>query len=161
MKHKHYDMIVAKAANMELFVFERPHTATHDKELFKELAPDGNKAIWFHESCDYFLCLPQHKEACLHWLNGGKAEAIHEDFGLMELADSEAIEWGVKSVFMKDSIEIRIKPKKDEFSELLEGLTAEKPISDLEKEGLIYKLIESFYGSGILIKFDDIKSECK
>lgn len=105
MKHKHYDMIVAKAANMELVVFLENNQGWSEKE--------NQSDIQFHEQFDYFLCLPQHKEVCLHWLNGGKAEALHEDFGLMELADSEAIEWGVKSVFIKDSIEIRIKPKKE------------------------------------------------
>lgn len=105
MKHKHYEMIVVKAANMDLVVFQT------DDDL-KEWYVLDRFPMW-GESTNYFLCLPQHKDACLHWLNGGKAEALHEDFGLMELADSEAIEWGVKSVFMKDSIEIRIKPKKE------------------------------------------------
>lgn len=70
-QHKHYELIVAKAANMDFVVFEKQNTATHEKEEYKPIQPDGNKAIWFHENARYFLCLPQHKDACLHWLNGG------------------------------------------------------------------------------------------
>ncbi|CAM0024222.1 hypothetical protein VPHK122_0004 [Vibrio phage K122] len=106
MKHKYAEMIKAKVDNMDLVVLCEGNGKWYECEC-----EFGQIAWW--EDFRYFLCLPQHKDACLHWLNGGKAEALHEDFGLMELTDSEAIEWGVKSVFMKDSIEIRIKPKKE------------------------------------------------
>ena len=46
-------------------------------------------------------------------LNGGKVESLHQDYEPMELAECGTIEWGVKSTFMKYSIEIRIKPKKE------------------------------------------------
>ncbi len=106
MKHKHYDMIVAKAANMELVVFAKLDGAWYQ--------PTNSDLQFFDNGHDkYFLCLPQHKEACLHWLNGGKVESLHKDYEPMELAESGVIEWGVKSTFMKNSIEIRIAPKKE------------------------------------------------
>ncbi len=115
MKHKHYNKIVAKAANMDLVVFERQHTATHDKELLKELAPDGNKAVWFHESCDYFLCLPQHKDACLHWLNGGKSQAEYAkaSYPCWCDIDSDEANWSEGHIFMDKTLDVRIKPKKE------------------------------------------------
>lgn len=63
MKHKHYDKIVAKAANMNLAVFCRD--AYHVKEGWFETS---NLPI--QDEFDYYLCLPQHKEDCLAWLNG-------------------------------------------------------------------------------------------
>ncbi len=106
MKHAYAEMIKAKVENMELVVFYK-----RNMEGWMEIADSDYLPQYPHN--DYFLCLPQHKEACLHWLNGGKVEGLHKDYEPMELAESGVIEWGVKSTFMKDSIEIRIKPKKE------------------------------------------------
>jgi len=51
--HKHAAMIKAKADNMDLVVFIQ-----HDQTEWEQV----------------LICLPQHKEACLHWLNGGEIE---------------------------------------------------------------------------------------
>ncbi|CAH9014147.1 hypothetical protein VPH5P1C_0164 [Vibrio phage 5P1c] len=105
-------MIVAKAANMDLVVFEKQNTATHDKEIFKELIPDGNRAIWFHESFDYFLCLPQHKETCLHWLNGGESQYLSN--GMEKWINfGNSTGWSDTHLFMTTEYEFRIKPKKE------------------------------------------------
>lgn len=64
-KHKHYDMIVAKAENTDLAVF---YKAVHESE-WKDL-PRSPFPV-FIETNEYFLCLPERKEACLDWLNGG------------------------------------------------------------------------------------------
>lgn len=63
MKHKHYDKIVAKSANMNLVVFCRD--AYHVEEGWFE-TPN----LPIQDEFDYYLCLPQHKKACLAWLNG-------------------------------------------------------------------------------------------
>ena len=69
--HKHYEMIVAKAANMDLTVFHKSITGEW------LIDTDSNKVMVFeNDSTEYFLCLPQHKEACLHWLNGGEIECL-------------------------------------------------------------------------------------
>jgi hypothetical protein len=107
MKHKHYEMIVAKAANTSLIVFCKQATGSKWQEMSQLSHPN------FGGTHDYFLCLPQHKEACLYWLNGGAIESLHKDYEPMKLAECGSIEWGVKSTFMKDSIEIRIKPRKE------------------------------------------------
>ena len=49
----------------------------------------------------------------MHWLNGGDVESLHKEYEPMTLADKGCIEWGVKSTFMKDSVELRIKNKKE------------------------------------------------
>lgn len=107
-KPRHYDMIVAKAANMELVQFYK--------------APDED--WWQSESdnsdfpCDleleYFLCLPQHKEACLHWLNGGEAQIKNGDKWDDEWSNEAwSKSWSESSFFMVGNEEIRIKPKKE------------------------------------------------
>lgn len=63
MKHKHYDKIVAKSANMNLVVFCRD--TYHAEEGWFE-TPN----LPIQDEFDYYLCLPQHREACLTWLNG-------------------------------------------------------------------------------------------
>ncbi|AUR93010.1 hypothetical protein NVP1181O_46 [Vibrio phage 1.181.O._10N.286.46.C9] len=113
MKHKHYDMIVAKAANMDLVVFQ--------------VDPNGKNKVWseyyceedgdfplFYQNCNYFLCLPQHKEACLHWLNGGAIESNETkswvEVDSLELCTSH---WYEGHFFMHEHEEFRIKPKKE------------------------------------------------
>ncbi len=104
MKHKHYDMIVAKAENMELETF---------------INQDGEwrlmvNAFPMSEHFNYFLCLPQHKETCLHWLNGDKAQQspINDDCWVSS-ADAIDVTWKPWTSFMKDDLKFRIKPKKE------------------------------------------------
>lgn len=114
--HKHLEMIVAKAANMDLVLFIKlgdqwQATGCHD-----------NQVINIASHYEYFLCLPQHKEECLHWLNGGKIQAIHFenqtpnsgvmfDSMLVDVDDEfDTYKWKVNHIFMEPH-EIRIKPK--------------------------------------------------
>ncbi len=108
MKHAYAELFTAKLNDTSLVLFEKHEEWKEWREVTK-----SDLAFVVGGNFEYFLCLPQHKEACLHWLNGGKVESLHKDYEPMELAESGAIEWGVKSTFMKDSIEIRIKPKKE------------------------------------------------
>lgn len=111
MKHKHYDMIVAKAENMDL-------------ETFLNL--DGKwklmvNAVPISEESEYFLCLPQHKEACLHWLNGGGVQDNFEgewsDCPFLSQTintDSEnSLTFSVHHMFMNEEFNFRIAPKKE------------------------------------------------
>lgn len=66
MKHKYAEMIKAKADNTEL-VWLGSGFRVDWVEVGKDF-PD------FTEATEYFLCLPKHKDACLHWLNGGEVE---------------------------------------------------------------------------------------
>lgn len=108
MKHKHYEMIVAKAANMDLVVLI--DNGRSDGWLFSSKFNHTN----FNEELDYFLCLPQHKEACLHWLNGGEAQTRNEysDLGWDTLLPFEGA-WSKVSHFTCADILLRIKPKKE------------------------------------------------
>ena len=67
--HKHAEMIKAKADNMELVVFIR-----YDEGW----AISGYEELICLTERDFFLCLPQHKEACLHWLNDGGIQITTE-----------------------------------------------------------------------------------
>ncbi|AUR82363.1 hypothetical protein NVP1023O_54 [Vibrio phage 1.023.O._10N.222.51.B4] len=103
-KHRHYDLIVAKAANMDLVVFIKlgdqwQVTGCHD-----------NQVINIASHYDYFLCLHQHKEACLHWLKGGEIECLE---GGTWLPFRRSHEWKKEAAVMNPTTKIRIKPKKE------------------------------------------------
>lgn len=101
MRHKLYDMIVAKAANMDLVVFIK------SKGGWGLACSHPN----FHPNNNYFLCLPQHKEAVLGSLNGGVAlyESPREK-GEHALGRAE---WKKDDWYMQDDCKSRIKPKKE------------------------------------------------
>tara|TARA_R110001632_G_scaffold153622_2_gene271633 strand:+ start:227 stop:814 length:588 start_codon:yes stop_codon:yes gene_type:complete len=118
MKHAHYDKIVAKAENMNLVVFSYCNL----DELWSKDVP-SQPGVEFIDSSntDYFLCLPQHKEACLHWLNGGNVQ----DFFNGEWVDcaplsktintdsDNSLEFSYHHMFMNEEFNFRIAPKKE------------------------------------------------
>jgi len=108
MKHKHYEMIVAKAANMDLVVFFKASFSSEWGEVSNSLLPA------FHPETEYFLCIPKHKDACLHWLNGGEVQTRREcsDLGWDRLLPPDE-GWSKISHFMCVDILLRIKPKKE------------------------------------------------
>ena len=108
-KHKLYDMIVAKAANMELVRLAKPNNGKWVVQ-----ADVVQKSTQFGEGFEYFLCLPQHKEACLHWLNGCYVQERGfynaDAFGDITMIGNNC--WNVNHIFMDSTSEFRIKPKK-------------------------------------------------
>ena len=107
MKHKYYDMIVAKAANTDLIQFIKIN------KVWERVGSRDGETVNFSSGYEYFLCLPKHKEACLHWLNGGNVEGVHKEYPPRVLDDYGTFEWSYESTFMKESVEIRILPKKE------------------------------------------------
>lgn len=105
-KHKHCDMIVAKAANFDLIQMIK----VGDK--WEVVGSHDNKTVNFGDHYDYFLCLHQHKEACFHWLNGGAAQYLSN--GMEKWIDfGESSAWSITHLFMTTECEIRIKPKEE------------------------------------------------
>ena len=106
MKHKHYDIILAKAANMELALLENVGVGW---SVFHE---DGCMSL-FNPDWEYFLCLPQYTDACLHFLDGGKVQikviSTWTDMNSFEETDK----WSDIEAFTNKDLEIRIKPKKE------------------------------------------------
>ncbi len=129
MKHKHYDMIVAKAENMDLVVFVKSEetenggllvgSVTHTE--WSETGERGDQMPCFHSDLDYFLCLPQHKEACLHWLNGGDVQDFFEEewsdcaslAHATEVGGDNTLEFSMYHMFMNEEFNFRIAPKKE------------------------------------------------
>lgn len=105
-KHKHYEMIVAKAANMGLVQFIKMDGEWEDAGL-------SDKFISFSEGYDYFLCLPQHKDACLHWLNGGEVEVSDDGERWEEYNLSVEHPKYPMTDFTGYEFQFRIKPKKE------------------------------------------------
>ena len=108
--HKHAEMIKAKADNMELVVFVKNSNTGEWWEVFGDLP--------FNQQQDFFLCLPQHKEACLHWLNGGDIQfrPFSSNFEWKNLGKSSGWSWNKLNNTMDASLEFRIKPRKEKRS---------------------------------------------
>lgn len=106
--HNNAEMVKAKADNMDLVVLsQRP-----EGDWF-ELADQGE--IHIKQKGEYFLCLPKHKEACLHWLKGGvsQLEYTKASYPTWNAIDNDAKEWSFGHVFMNELLNIRIKPRKE------------------------------------------------
>lgn len=148
MKHKHYDMIVAKAANMDLVVFAN----SGDGEWF-EMNKEEFPII---SDFEFFLCLLKHKEPCLHWLNGGDVQnnisyPIMQDgwvpFCSFEHRSCEP--WSVSCNFMRKESNFRIKPKKEKRWIIVDPKTSyafnelyETKIEADKENGHIHQVIE-------------------
>lgn len=105
-KHKHVEMICAKADNMDLISFFKNNAGEWIKKGIQS-------NTLFNVGYKYFLCLPKHEEACLHWLNGGVVQ--FESVGDYDWADIKRIgacAWSESTVFMSYGYNTRIKPKK-------------------------------------------------
>ncbi|AUR85708.1 hypothetical protein NVP1079O_64 [Vibrio phage 1.079.O._10N.286.45.E9] len=105
MKHKHYEMIVAKAANMDLVVFLKSKPAG-----WVYLDP---VEMPIQEDLEFFLCLPQHKDACLHWLNGG---VLFANTPVSEFKSNDS-SWGVlfraNHPMLQSEWSFKLAPKKE------------------------------------------------
>ena len=113
--HKHAEMIKAKADNMELVLLANGAENAGDNDWF-EYGNDGDYFPTLYDDCEYFLCLTQHKEACLHWLNGGDVD--YQDFPTSEwlvIHNRGVCSWGLDVVFMQEEFNIRIKPHKEKL----------------------------------------------
>lgn len=107
--HKHAAMIKAKADNVDLVVFVK-----NDKWYITKSCDD---AMMFFEDRDYFLCLPQHKEACLHALNGGEIEFSYGDSDewMDSCKNGRVLVWDESLDLMSENYHFRIKPSKVKY----------------------------------------------
>lgn len=103
--HEHAEMIKTKADNMELVVFIN----NYDKWMLGDL-----KNLVDLDMIPAFLCLPQHKEVCLHWLNGGDVQFKPKLTNLWIMLDEKSnSKWTKDSGWTMDNFQFRIKPKKE------------------------------------------------
>lgn len=104
-KHRHYDMIVAQAANTDLVkMYKNSET--------NEWSRCVNQGTLFNAECDYFLCLPRHEKACLHFLNRGSVVITDEAGGSLTLRLFCEPEWHEGCLWIHSSLTIVPKPKK-------------------------------------------------
>ena len=107
MRHVHADMIIAKAENMDLVVFFYDTEDANWRKCSFEMMVEG-----VYAGC--FLCLPQHKEACLHWLNGGEIQDYFKGEWSGIKAHSGRPKWNTPDqLFMNEEFELRIAPRKE------------------------------------------------
>ena len=130
MKHRHLELIEAKAHNTTLTVFCRDTYDTSNEWEETNQWP-------IQDEFEYFLCLPENHTPCLHWLNGEEVqylnsvtgkwspvetinEAIENECDRLECTLEELTtvykynptEWSHDSIFMNDSFKFRVKPQK-------------------------------------------------
>ena len=133
MRHKHYNMIVAKAKNTELVVFVKYN------EAWQEVSSTDEVSCSFYSDCEYFLCLPKHAEAVLAKLNGTEWQFCKD----VDWIDSNFNQFNVWSDcwwYMCDSYESRIKPKKEKRWIVLQY---DQDLKDwCTEDGTLYKTVE-------------------
>lgn len=107
-EHKHAEMIKVKADNMELVLFFKA-----DEVEWRKV--DGQDVFPINRShyVEYFLCHPKHADVCLHWLNGGEVEVLVGDVRSESMPKDYFREWRREHIFMRDDLDIRIKPRKE------------------------------------------------
>ena len=132
MKHKHHDKIVAKASNTGLVQLIKMDGEWENAGL-------SDKFISFSEEYDYFLCLHQHEEACLHWLGGGDVQMAHKgEFYNVSSVSLRCVDgWNDRCAFMDDSFELRAKPKKEKrWIATLNGWNASQKVFASKQEAV-------------------------
>lgn len=108
-KHKHAELIKAKANNMELVVFMK---STEDGKWLKII--DFNVLPAFYDDYEHFLCHQKHEKECLHWLNGGKVDIYEGESEKIKWTPINlGVVWGEYHPFMNSSLIFRIKPRKE------------------------------------------------
>jgi len=108
MKHKHADMIIAKANNMDLVAFIK----TNDDGVWRLSLPHGSLPS-FRKDNEHFLCQPQHKGACWHWLNGGDVDVFDHCDTDEWSSIAKDYRWEELHPLMIKVSDIRIKPRKE------------------------------------------------
>lgn len=104
MKHKHVELIKAKADNMELVKFY--------KSTSNGWCVCSNQGCVFDEKWKYYLCLPQHKEECLAWLNGSHIQDYFKG-EWVNCKDYKGEDWTwMDNIFMNEEAVLRVAPKK-------------------------------------------------
>lgn len=156
MRHKHADMIIAKAENMDLTVF---YFDAEDKEWRRR---SFEMMISDETPVSYFLCLHKHKDACLHWLNGGSVQDFFEG-EWTDCTDYDGVtDWSCEHMFMLEEAEYRITPKKQK------RLIATFPWSgndfyvtpeSFASEDLLNDYIDMYYGKRDLMLVHEIEVE--
>ncbi|CAH9011442.1 conserved hypothetical protein [Vibrio phage 191E37-1] len=110
MKSKYAELFTAKLNDMGLVLFEKHR----DWESWT-IAKQSGRCFMVSDNFEYFLCLPQHKDAVINCLNGGVSE-VFGGSGNFDRGDAViGSDWSSCSLlwYMNDACESRIKPKKE------------------------------------------------
>ncbi|QAU04500.1 hypothetical protein Va1_147 [Vibrio phage Va1] len=114
IKHRHCDMItsVINDMNLSVFVCVVSHTigggqtVRHERWLQSDIGSMAND-----QRDNYFVCLPQHEESCIHWLNGGNVQSCRGNSIWNDVLEKYGPDnnWHVGHLFMQENVQIRIK----------------------------------------------------
>jgi len=152
MKVKHYDMVVAKAANFELVQLMKIN------KVWEVVGSNCSETINFSSDYDYFLCLPKHTDAVLEKLNGGECQLCN-DVDWIDANSEQFDEWGDIWWYMCDKYESRIKPKKEKrwIAVTRSGNDCLEKLFDSKESAK--KFIVGFYPNNLVSDFQFIEVE--
>lgn len=108
MKSKYAELFTAKLNDMDLVLFEKHRD--WDKWT---IAGGSDRYFMVSDNFEYFLCLPQHKEAVLNALNGGESQLTFDGTTWDKCNLNQPVEWSEDWWYMKGESQSRIKPKKE------------------------------------------------
>lgn len=108
MKSKYAELFTAKLNDMGLVLFEKHRD--WDKWA---LAVNSDRCFMVSNNFEYFLCLPQHKEAVLNSLNGGDSQLSFNGESWTICNCNQPVEWNSDWWYMRPESQSRIKPKKE------------------------------------------------
>ena len=107
-KHPHAEIFKAYLDNTDICVL-----INHENE--SKWLRTNPRALFDYQDQEFFACLPKHKEACLHRLNGGEVQIKYNSSN--NWCDCTAAPdkptWGHDHIFMDEFVITRIKPKKE------------------------------------------------
>lgn len=107
-RHQHCEIIKAKADNIGLVVFVNDNIGGELK--WREMV----NSFPISHNHEYFLCLPDRKNECLHWLNGGDVE-FRRDGEYWQDEREKYHGWTDYCGMMNNDVEFRIKPQKEKL----------------------------------------------
>lgn len=105
MQYKHKELILAKVDNPELVVFWKLADGKWMEYLCNGEFPK------FSNDQEYYLCLPQHKDVCLAWLNGASIQDYFEG-EWSKCKDYDGSPWSWHVEVMNEECHLRVMPKK-------------------------------------------------
>lgn len=101
-KHKKYDMLLAKAEDMDLIILLKYPSMRYWEKSPNAYPPNNDRV-------KAFLCLPEHEEACQCGLNGESVEIRPNGGEWVSVLLVKA--WGASEWYMSSDFESRVKQK--------------------------------------------------
>lgn len=113
--HKYSELFKAKLDNMDLVLLHK-HQGWDEWMVEKSATRNDHPNFLVSDMFDYFLCLKEHTEACLHWLNGGhETLEVNSPFTGKFVQCYRLEKWRADGGYMRSDCEYRIRPSEEQL----------------------------------------------